>query len=297
MRSSRKRNRVNYVQSDEGDSEDDLLEVATPNTLESNSEANVESGVSLVIDKLLGRKLIPDEENPSIVNELFLVKWRGMSYLHVSWEMRDDLERVDPQGKMKIRRFFQTPQPPAILGEAVAEEDEIEYFSPDLVEIQRIIACTSNYLPHSSCETATDLQVLASGPIDEEVRYLVKWTGLPYNEASWELWEDIKHDSYEVWRFWQRQKPPLLSEINASHPSIQDYQRLVASPVFGDISEDGSGLELRDYQLEGVNWLLWNWWHKRPCILADEMGLGKTIQSVCFLHQVLYPIIISLTFV
>ena len=35
------------------------------------------------------------------------------------------------------------------------------------------------------------------------------------------------------------------------------------------------GLSLRDYQLEGVNWLLWNWWHKRSCILADEMGLGN----------------------
>jgi SNF2 family DNA or RNA helicase len=45
-----------------------------------------------------------------------------------------------------------------------------------------------------------------------------------------------------------------------------------------------NGLKLRDYQLEGVNWLLWNWWNKRSCILADEMGLGKTIQSTCFLQ-------------
>ena len=38
------------------------------------------------------------------------------------------------------------------------------------------------------------------------------------------------------------------------------------------ISDDGGDintiLKLRDYQLEGVNWLLWNWWHKRACILA-----------------------------
>ena len=45
------------------------------------------------------------------------------------------------------------------------------------------------------------------------------------------------------------------------------------------------GLHLRDYQLEGVNWLSWNWWNQRSCILADEMGLGKTIQSTCFLHR------------
>jgi len=25
---------------------------------------------------------------------------------------------------------------------------------------------------------------------------------------------------------------------------------------------------VRDIIVAGVNWLLWNWWHKRPCILA-----------------------------
>jgi SNF2-related domain len=49
--------------------------------------------------------------------------------------------------------------------------------------------------------------------------------------------------------------------------------------------ENTPGLHLRDYQLEGVNWLSWNWWNQRSCILADEMGLGKTIQSTCFLHR------------
>ena len=45
---------------------------------------------------------------------------------------------------------------------------------------------------------------------------------------------------------------------------------------------ESSGLRLRDYQLEGVNWLLWNWWHKRSCILADEMGLGKEAKCCDF---------------
>ena len=40
--------------------------------------------------------------------------------------------------------------------------------------------------------------------------------------------------------------------------------------------------ELYDYQLEGVNWLLYNWLHQRNSILADEMGLGKTIQTIAF---------------
>ena len=36
-----------------------------------------------------------------------------------------------------------------------------------------------------------------------------------------------------------------------------------------------NGFRLRDYQWDGVRWILFNWSQKRNCILADEMGLGK----------------------
>jgi len=42
--------------------------------------------------------------------------------------------------------------------------------------------------------------------------------------------------------------------------------------------------ELRDYQWEGVRWMLFNWSQNRNSILADEMGLGKTIQTVAFMQ-------------
>ena len=44
---------------------------------------------------------------------------------------------------------------------------------------------------------------------------------------------------------------------------------------------------LRPYQLEGLNWLLFNWYTRQNCILADEMGLGKTVQSIAFLLEVM----------
>ncbi|VDN43134.1 unnamed protein product [Dibothriocephalus latus] len=44
--------------------------------------------------------------------------------------------------------------------------------------------------------------------------------------------------------------------------------------------------KLREYQVEGVNWLTFCWYNKRNCILADEMGLGKTVQSIAFLMEV-----------
>lgn len=43
--------------------------------------------------------------------------------------------------------------------------------------------------------------------------------------------------------------------------------------------------QLRSYQLEGLNWLMYCWYKKQNSILADEMGLGKTVQSTAFLYQ------------
>lgn len=40
---------------------------------------------------------------------------------------------------------------------------------------------------------------------------------------------------------------------------------------------------LRDYQIEGLNWLINMHENGINCILADEMGLGKTLQTISFL--------------
>ena len=58
-----------------------------------------------------------------------------------------------------------------------------------------------------------------------------------------------------------------------------------------------NGVVLREYQIEGVTWLIFSWYQRRNCILADEMGLGKTLQVLlisefylvyCFAQSFLY---------
>ncbi|KAI8344186.1 P-loop containing nucleoside triphosphate hydrolase protein [Chlamydoabsidia padenii] len=44
---------------------------------------------------------------------------------------------------------------------------------------------------------------------------------------------------------------------------------------------------LLGHQLDGLNWLQYQWERKQACILADDMGLGKTIQVVTFLDFLL----------
>ncbi|KAL7543718.1 hypothetical protein ACHAXR_013003, partial [Thalassiosira sp. AJA248-18] len=42
---------------------------------------------------------------------------------------------------------------------------------------------------------------------------------------------------------------------------------------------------LRDYQVDGVNWLSSCYYKQHGCILADEMGLGKTVQIVSYIEH------------
>lgn len=57
------------------------------------------------------------------------------------------------------------------------------------------------------------------------------------------------------------------------------------SKLYKKSIEYKNGGTLRDYQVEGLNWLLRCWYSKRSSILADEMGLGKTIQVITFLNH------------
>jgi SNF2 family DNA or RNA helicase len=225
-----------------------------------------------------------------------------LSYLHATWERRDDIERVDQQGKSKIKRFFLSTTDPAILGESIEGEflstssqminggsseepyihgdeyiqDEVEYFNPNFTEVDRIVSCDKDSVSHSFLKSKSNgrRKKEEGEAAHDNVKYLVKWQSQPYCQCTWEKWSSLKNCEMEVTRFWENQKVPNADELDQPHPSVSQYSKLGASPIFGE-GEGGAGLELRDYQLEGLNWLLWNWWHHRPCILADEMGLGE----------------------
>ena len=49
----------------------------------------------------------------------------------------------------------------------------------------------------------------------------------------------------------------------------------------------GEGVQLKDYQIVGFNWLTMLFEKQLSCILADDMGLGKTCQVIAFLAHLL----------
>ncbi|KAJ9048377.1 hypothetical protein DSO57_1035664 [Entomophthora muscae] len=116
------------------------------------------------------------------------------------------------------------------------------------------------------------------------VYVLVKWVGLAYDLSTWEKVSKVEElDMEKLEEFYARQRMPTdIPPSKVERPKVEQFVKLVESPAF-----KGGNL-LRDYQLEGLNWFLYCYHHRRSCIMADEMGLGKTVQSVSFLHQTYY---------
>lgn len=194
-------------------------------------------------------------------------------------------------------------------------------------------------------------------------QYLVAWSGLTYDDATWETIEDIAYfcesneeDDIDTHHAGEEKKlattPSIYDTISreirsevdaflnraAGYPSVSQshkylvmdgsrgiFQRIQTQPTYVgkrnnvevnnimDMKTDNhlaphasstnsestsssqptssttslppsnSGTVLREYQLEGLNWLAFNWVNKRNSILADEMGLGKTVQCISLL--------------
>lgn len=74
----------------------------------------------------------------------------------------------------------------------------------------------------------------------------------------------------------------LLQE--EEHIGDDDQQATVLTESPSYINEG----ELREYQIQGLNWLISLYENRLSGILADEMGLGKTLQTISFLGYLRY---------
>nr|XP_040059145.1 LOW QUALITY PROTEIN: chromodomain-helicase-DNA-binding protein 6 [Gasterosteus aculeatus aculeatus] len=207
-----------------------------------------------IIEKILSVRPVKKETSSSPEDQVeeaeeFYVKYRNFSYLHCSGPLERSTMR-NQSINIVLLSFCPVFQP---------DED---IFNPDYVEVDRIL----------------EVAVTTDTETGEEVtHYLVKWCSLSYEEATWELQEDL--DSEKIKEFEHIQKLPADLR-HMDRPPPEKWQKLNNTRDFRN------GNQLREYQLEGMNWLLFNWYNRKNCILADEMGLGKTIQSITFLFEI-----------
>ncbi|OXB57334.1 hypothetical protein ASZ78_011754 [Callipepla squamata] len=217
-----------------------------------------------IIEKILASRMVQKETHPGGLTfemEEFYVKYRNFSYLHCKWATLEELEK-DPRISQKIKRFRNKQ---AQMKHIFTEPDE-DLFNPDYVEVDRILEVAHTKDPDTG---------------EEVTHYLVKWCSLPYEESTWELEEDV--DPGKIKEFEALQIPPEIKHMVTypeERPASESWQKLEKSREYKNSNQ------LREYQLEGMNWLLFNWYNRKNCILADEMGLGKTIQSITFLSEI-----------
>ncbi|KAA8518154.1 hypothetical protein F0562_015628 [Nyssa sinensis] len=234
------------------------------------------------IDKILDcemRPTVADDNDASklgskqIFVKQYLVKWKGLSYLHCTWVPEKEFlkaYKANPRLKTKVNNFHRQ------MSSMKNSEDDFVAIRPEWTTVDRILACRG---------------------LDDEKQYLVKWKELSYDECYWEFESDISAFQPEIERFNKiqsryrklsssKQKTNLRDAIE-SKKKQKEFQQCEHSPDFL------SGGTLHPYQLEGLNFLRFSWSKQTHVILADEMGLGKTIQSIAFLasllEESLYP--------
>ncbi|KAH9218901.1 PHD/FYVE-zinc-finger like domain-containing protein [Leptodontidium sp. 2 PMI_412] len=119
---------------------------------------------------------------------------------------------------------------------------------------------------------------------------LVKFQGLGYEEAVWEeppepkdeaRWSDFvaAYNEYVAGRYLKQPTATVMKTRSDTFRAL-NFEKDV------ELKEQPSALtggKMMPYQMEGLNWLLYNFHQKKNVILADEMGLGKTIQLIAFM--------------
>ncbi|XP_059290027.1 CHD3-type chromatin-remodeling factor PICKLE-like [Lycium ferocissimum] len=223
------------------------------------------------IDKILDcetRPTVADDKDASklgskqVFVKQYLVKWKGLSYLHCTWVPEKEFVKAYkayPRLKTKVNNFHRQ------MSSMTNSEDEYVAIRPEWTTVDRILARRGD---------------------GEEKEYLVKWKELPYDECYWEFESDISSFLHEIERYHtvqsRRKKSSskqkgVATETTESNKKSKEFQQYESSPEFL------SGGSLHPYQLEGLNFLRFAWSKQTHVILADEMGLGKTIQSIAFL--------------
>lgn len=212
----------------------------------------------------------------------FLIKWKNKSYLHATWESMSSLNEMAVKGMKKLENFLKKEEE-LKLWKRLASPEDVEYYdcqeemmdqlSALYLNVERIIA----HQPSKSTETC-------------HPEYLCKWEGLSYADCTFEDGALIsKKFPLKIEEYNQRQRslrtPSKLCKALKSRPK---FVPLKSQPEWmGCCVKDEGPFVLRDYQLDGLNWLTHSWCRENSVILADEMGLGKTIQTICFFHYLM----------
>lgn len=208
----------------------------------------------------------------------YLVKWKGLSYLHVEWVTVSLLKELGRWAIQKARKFAQSDEGHQQLDQeescllSLRDPPSIHisgYFDSSFVEVDRIVA--KKFIDPQDLDPKEREELEKMG-LKSKILYLVKWVALPYSEATWEIADEIQDDE-KISQFERNNKPPAPATLQA-HPTIMWDERPPPGSwrKYGESQVYKGGRRLREYQVEGLNWLIFNWYNRRSSILAGMYG-------------------------
>lgn len=201
----------------------------------------------------------------------YLCKWQGLPYSECTWEDGELIERMF--GK-KVDEYYsreKSQRIPSKMCKVLRNRPKFTPFKeqPHYLGANRSIIKSNN----SSIDTNSETNHSSNQSSDKEDQ--VKNEA---NEVQDSSADDCSQDS-------QTTDKTETKDLDSDQPHEGDLKTSEneVTKVSDERDEQTPRLELRDYQLDGLNWLVYSWCKQNSVILADEMGLGKTIQTIGFL--------------
>ncbi|KAI1624979.1 adenosinetriphosphatase [Exophiala viscosa] len=214
------------------------------------------------------------DQVPEIEKE-YLVKWRAQSYFRTTWMPGTWVWGI-AAGQMRLA-FMKKPEnqlPKMTTADAIPEE----VFRVDIVFDVRYSSVVRNSTKEIDLARVKEVELA-----------FVKYKGLGYEDAIWE--KPPTYADTERWNDFKLAYEDYVNKLHVSIPPQSTLRRHLIHVRALDFSTNIikktqpsaiTGGELMQYQLEGLNWLLFQWYQNQNAVLADEMGLGKTIQLISF---------------
>lgn len=184
----------------------------------------------------------------------YYVKYNNYSYLHCEWLSENEIINRNKYSKVRLRKAHERYLLPYVSTNTHDHNNnsiEIDMFNSDYIEVDRIISFRV---------------------VNKKKQYLVKWRSLGYTDCTWEDGDFINEDAHILLFEKRNLLPTNYTEIiNMNKVDVRKgtYEKALTSPQYKHNNQ------LREYQLEGYNWMVFNYHQHRNCLLADEMGLGN----------------------
>ncbi|EXF74111.1 SNF2 family domain-containing protein [Colletotrichum fioriniae PJ7] len=229
---------------------------------------------TLVAWRPLGKASLESGKTYSDFNEdekEYLIKWQDKSYFHCSW--------------MPGAWLFHVAA--GVMRNSFAKKDADQNLALKFTEAEAI--------PQDALMADVIFEAKVKGgkarTLEDEMeriesvdKIFVKFQGLGYDETVWD--SPPKPDAGEVYTAFKAAYYEYLTGkyfTSSTNAKMKERVNKWKDNKFVKLAQQPPGLrrgKLMEYQIEGVNWMLWNYHSEKNAILADEMGLGKTVQVV-----------------